>query len=134
MKLSELQDLLNTLKHRGGTVDLRQDTQILEELGMEPGAIYQELEMDSRYVDTHRDTSWSNDTVNLHSHSFYEILYCRNSCGAEYLVGADRYRLQKGDIILIAPGISHRPLLPDSLTEPYRRDVIWISPEFMEES
>ena len=132
MKLSELQDLLNTLKHRGGTVDLRQDTQILEELGMEPGAIYQELEMDSRYVDTHRDTSWSNNTVNLHSHSFYEILYCRNSCGAEYLVGADRYRLQKGDIVLIAPGISHRPLLPDSLTEPYRRDVIWISPEFME--
>ncbi len=59
------------------------------------------------------------------------MLCCRNTCGVEYLVGADRYRLQRGDIILVPPGISHRPLLPEGMTEPYRRDVLWLSQEFM---
>jgi len=45
---------------------------------------------------------------------------------------AERYRLQKGDIIFIAPGVSHRPLLPESMPEPYTRDVLWLSTEFVD--
>ena len=100
-------------------------------MGIDPGNFYQELEMSSRYVNTHRDVSYSNATVNLHSHNYYEVLYCRTSCGVEYLVGSNRYRLQKGDIVLVPPGISHRPILPEKLTVPYERDVLWISQEFM---
>ena len=88
--------------------------------------------MNSRYVDTHQDTSYSNTITQLHSHSFYEILYCRNTCGAEYLVESRRYRLQQEDIIMIPPGVSHRPLLPADMTEAYRRDVLWITPEFID--
>ena len=102
----------------------------LKSIGLEPGTFYQELEMTSRYVDTHQDISVSNSQVNLHSHVFYEILCCQNSCDVEYLVGAERYRLQKGDVVIIPPGVSHRPLLPDHMTEPYRRDVMWMSAEF----
>lgn len=104
---------------------------LLSSMGIEPGSLYQELEMESRYVDTHQDASYSNTLISLHSHSFFEILFCRNTCGAEYLVGSDRYRLQKGDIVLIPPGVSHRPLLPEFMLEPYKRDVLWISPEFI---
>jgi AraC-like DNA-binding protein len=50
----------------------------------------------------------------------------------EYLIGSDRYRLQKGDIVYIPPGISHRPIMPEKLTVPYERDVLWISTEFMD--
>lgn len=103
----------------------------LTEMGLDLGNLYQELEMESKYVDTHQDSSYSNASVSLHSHTFYEILYCRNTCGAEYLVASNRYRLQKGDIILIPPGISHRPLLPDTMTEPYKRDVLWLSTDFL---
>ena len=102
----------------------------LKSIGFEPGSFYQELEMTSRYVDTHQDLSMSNSQVNLHSHSFYEILCCQNTCDVEYLVGAERYRLQKGDIVIIPPGVSHRPLLPEQMSEPYRRDVLWLSQEF----
>lgn len=86
--------------------------------------------MDAPYVQTHRDVSTSNANIQFHSHAFYELISCRNSCGAEYLVGSQRYKLQKGDIIFIPPGISHRPLLPDKLTEPFIRDVLWISEAF----
>ena len=132
MKLSEIQKLMQRMAFPADTPRPKNQQEILQKLGLEPGSFYQELEMESRYVDTHRDVSWSNATVSLHSHSFYEILFCRNTCGAEYLVGTERYRLQKGDIILIAPGISHRPLLPEDMPEPYKRDVIWFSTEFME--
>ena len=37
--------------------------------------IYQELEMSSRFVDTHRDVSQGGDGVQLHSHTFYEMIY-----------------------------------------------------------
>ena len=132
MKLSELKLMTQAFQATGA--DPRQDNQetLLRRLGLEPGAIYQELEMDSRFVDTHRDVSHASTSVNLHSHSFYEMLFCRSSGNVEYLVGTDRYRLEKGDIILIAPGISHCPLLPEAMGEPYVRDVLWISQEFME--
>ena len=131
MKLSEVRRITEAM---AGIVPEEREAamqKLLCSMGIEPGSLYQELEMESRYVDTHQDSSFSNALVSLHSHSFFEILCCRNTCGAEYMVGSNRYRLQKGDIILIPPGISHRPLLPESMAEPYKRDVLWLSPEFL---
>ncbi len=130
MKINELQKLAQFQWDPSAIQDKQKMLDFLRESGIDPGAFYQELEMDARYVNTHRDTSYSNDAVHLHSHSFYELLCCRNTCGVEYLVGAQRYRLQKGDIVFVAPGISHRPILPEQMTEPYQRDVLWFSEEF----
>ena len=132
MKLSHIRKIMETYQHVANMSRSIQQKEILEKLGLEPGDIYQELEMDSRYVDTHRDISTANGNVNLHSHTFYELLYCRGCSGVEYLVGTERYRLQKGDIIVIRPGISHRPLMPEHMQEPYVRDVIWINGEFLQ--
>ena len=106
--------------------------ELLEQLGLDPSRLYQELEMTSRFVDSHRDTNSRNTQVQLHSHTFFELIYCCNTCGAEYLVGPERYRLQRGDVIFIPPGVSHRPLLPEEMPEPYERYVLWLSMEFME--
>ena len=132
MKISDLRNLMQNVPLPVSAADQIQQQALLKEIGIDLGQFYQELEMESRFVDTHQDLSFSNANVQLHSHSFYEILYCCNTCGAEYLVGTERYRLQKGDIILVAPGISHRPMLPEHMTEPYKRYVLWISSEFME--
>ena len=131
MKISQLRKLMQQLPPDAKPEDPEWRGEYIQKLGVEPGDIYQELEMESRFVDTHRDVSFANGHVNLHSHNFYELLYCRNNCGAEYLVGSERYRLQKGDVILVEPGVSHRPLLPENMAEPYQRDVLWISPEFI---
>ena len=131
MKLSELKKLVKEMPTSFDPKDEQQRTEFLRAQGMEPGRIYQELEMDSPLVDTHGDTSFSNAQIQIHSHNFYELIYCRNDCGAEYLVGSERYRLREGDIVFIPPGVSHRPLLPENMTEPYRRFVLWLSPEFM---
>ena len=110
--------------------DEAQLNQFILHLGLDPSDLYQELEMESRFVDTHQDTTHSNSSVQLHSHSFYELLYCRSTSGVEYLVGSDRYKLQKGDLIFVPPDVSHRPILPERMTEAYVRDVLWISEEF----
>ena len=104
----------------------------LKEMGFDPSNLYQELEMSSKYVNTHRDVSYNNTSVSLHSHNYIEILYCRTSAEVEYLIGSERYRLQKGDIVFVPPGVSHRPIMPEKLTLPYERDVLWVSTEFME--
>ena len=104
----------------------------LRKVGIDPANLYQELEMSSRFVNTHRDTSYSNGPVSLHSHDYYEMIFCRTG-GVEYLIGSDRYRLEKGDIVFVPPGISHRPILPEKMTVPYERDVVWFSVEFMEQ-
>ena len=105
---------------------------ILHSMGIDPSNIYQELEMSATYVETHQDTSVTNAMVALHSHAFYEMIYCRSATNVEYLVGSRRYRLRNGDIMFISPGISHRPILPEHMNGSYVRDVIWISPEYME--
>ena len=47
---------------------------------------YQKLQMISPMVNTHRDITFSNETVQLHSHSFYEVLYCESG-NLQYLIG-----------------------------------------------
>lgn len=131
MKLSDIRKINKAFAEVFSPGDLQHAHTVFQQLGIDPTNLYQELEMESHFADTHRDVTLSNSHVNLHSHTFVEILCCVNSCGAEYLVGAERYLLQKGDIILVPPGISHRPLLPDHMPEPYVRDVLWINPDFL---
>lgn len=132
VKLSEIRFLTQKMPDPSYQIESANMMEHVRILGLDTTAFHQELEMDSAYVDTYRDITYSNSNVQLHSHSFYEILFCRNTCGAEYLVGSERYKLQKGDLIFVAPGISHRPILPVQMTEPYVRDVLWINTEFME--
>jgi AraC-like DNA-binding protein len=132
VKLSDFQKFVRQMPPTYDPKDITQRSRILEQMGLDADNIYQELEMSNPFVDTHMDVSFSGTPVNLHSHDFYELLYCTNTCGVEYLVGAERYRLQKGDVIIVPPGISHRPLLPAVMEEPYRRIVLWINRNFME--
>ena len=131
MKLEEVQKLTEQMALVQASSREKMTQELLLSLGIEPGNLYQELEMSSEFVDTHQDTSYTNSAVSLHSHTFYEVLSVRSSGGAEYLVGAQRYKLQRGDIIIVPPGVSHRPILPEELTEPYKRDVLWISSNFI---
>ena len=104
---------------------------LLAVAGVDWAGLYQELEMSHRYVDTHQDESEGGESISLHSHSFYELIFCRSNSGVEYLLGPSRYRLQRGDLLFVPPGVSHRPLLPSELVETYRRDVVWMSQEFV---
>lgn len=104
----------------------------LKKIGVNLSYIYQELEMSSRFVETHMDISYGNAPVHLHSHTFYEMIYCQSNSGTQYLVDTKRYNLQRGDIIIVPPGIGHRPLFPPEMAEPYRRIVLWFSSEFVE--
>lgn len=126
MKLDEL-NVLNELYKTQDPVFIQQE---LKRLDINLSIIYQELEMSSHYVDSHLDISYGTTPVHLHSHSFFELMYCCSNSGVQYLIGTDRYRLQYGDIVIVPPGLGHRPLFPKELAEPYKRIVLWISPEF----
>lgn len=103
---------------------------VMEMLKVHGHNFYQELEMDSPYVNTHRDISFPHDVLQLHSHAFYELIYCESG-DLQYLIADKRYHIHAGDIIMVPPGVSHRPLFYDDMTEPYSRIVLWLSNEFM---
>lgn len=130
MTKDELNKLLGSHNSVQNASEREQYTRKMIENGLNPLNYYQEMEMSSPYVNTHRDITYSYEAMSLHSHTFYEILCCRTNCGAEYLVGPHRYSLQKGDIILIPPDISHCAILPENMTVPYERDIIWLSVAF----
>lgn len=130
MKIHEVQTISDLYKKDPAFA--HQEIQKIMETGLDLSNLYQELEMSSRFVDTHMDISFGDIPVNLHSHSFYEIVYILSNSGTQYLVGTKRYLLQRGDIILVPPGIGHKPLFPAELAEPYRRIVLWISTDFIE--
>lgn len=129
MKLDELH-LFSELSNTDPEV-LKKELPRLLDQGIDLSSIYQELEMRSRFVDTHMDISFGDIPVNLHSHSYYEIIYVLSNSGTQYLVGTKRYLLQPGDVVIVPPGIGHKPLFPSELAEPYRRIVLWISSEFV---
>ena len=132
MKLSVLRELSRRFAPPSTPEELQTIQETLRGEGIDFQNFYQELEMSDPFVETHRDVTYSNTQLNLHSHTFYEMLFCLNDCSAQYLVGADRYLLRRGDIVLVPPGVSHRPLLPEKMEEPYERYVLWLSQEFVE--
>ena len=132
MKISYLRQLMQNIPAGADPSDVAWHNDYLRSVGLEPGEIYQELEMDNPLVETHQDISYARTHINLHSHSFMEIIFCRSNSSIEYLVGAERFRMEQGDVVIIPPGCSHRPLLPEKVQEPYVRDVLWISQGFME--
>lgn len=127
MKLSMLREISGRISAQADPKDFQKVVEALKKEGIDFQNFYQELEMSHPMVETHRDESYTNANISLHSHSFYEMLFCRSSDGVEYLVGAERYRLQPGDIVIVPPGISHRPLLPEHMERPYKREIIWFS-------
>ncbi len=129
MKIAELMDQVR--RASGNTLDMLELKRKTDELGIRLENIYQELEMSSSFVDCHRDISSAAETVQPHSHSFFELILCCGCDQVQYLLGSQRYRLQKGDVVLIPPGVTHCPLFPESMARPYERIVLWINPELV---
>ena len=133
MNFSTLKELMRSRFQRPKTeAEYYKILEYLAKEGIVIGNLYQELEMSSSHVSFHRDITYGRQSIALHSHSFYEIMLCRSSDRVEYLVGANRYRLLAGDLILVAPGVSHKPILPDDMQYAYERDILWVSSDLIE--
>ena len=131
MKLSQVNYLNELLKQLPSDLDINQQIKVIaEKTGIQLDHVYQEMEMDDLYVDTHEDPGISPEGINLHSHIFYEILYICSG-NIQYLIQTNRYHIQPGDIIIVPPGVSHQPILTENAVMPYRRYVLWLSPTFM---
>lgn len=131
MKMSEIRAITKLFQVKNGMIPYEEMVYRAEaELGIRLDMVYQELEMDDPYVDTHEDPGSHPEAVQLHSHSFYEILYIYRG-NLQYLVGTERYRLQHGDMVLIPPGVSHRPMFSEAGQQIYHRYVLWLSPDFV---
>lgn len=131
MKLMELMALIQQASD--SVPDMLALKETCDAMGINLENIYQELEMNSAYADSHRDISPGPGLVRPHSHSFYELIYCVDCDSIQYIIGTERYRLQRGDVIWVPPGVSHCPLFPSTMKKPYERIVLWINAERMTE-
>ena len=69
--------------------------------------------------------------VDYHYHEFCKLLLLVSGRGG-YVVDSQRYLLQPGDVVLIGSRCAHRPEL--EADSPYERIIIYISPEFLQQS
>ncbi|WP_321003017.1 AraC family transcriptional regulator [Eisenbergiella porci] len=112
------------------SISMQKLYQVIQGLDSSEGNLYQQLPMFQQGAQINHDISYTADIVELHSHTFYEILFICQGKNVQYLWNNNRYRLQKGDVMLIPPGVTHRPLFACELTEPYERYALWIEPDF----
>ena len=66
--------------------------------------------------------------VDLHSHDYYEFYFFLEG-DVSIQIGQETFPVRYGDVMLIPPHISHRPII-HSTDIPYRRFVLWISQEY----
>ena len=74
------------------------------------------------YDDTHMSKQKN------HTHDYYEFYFFLEG-NVSIQVEQQVYPVSFGDMIVIPPGVSHRPIIRDDLV-PYRRFVFWISAQF----
>ncbi len=72
--------------------------------------LYNRFDMYDPFAQFHLDQNTILDPVCLHSHNYYELIYCLQASDTTYLIGPDRFPVEDGDLLCIAPGISHRPI------------------------
>ena len=131
MKISVLRELQTKFKQPKTAEEIEEIMEYIRENGINITDLYQELEMTSTYANIHKDRTYKKVNIALHSHSFYEVIHCRAADRVEYLIGSRQYRINAGDIIIIAPGMSHMPIFPEDMQYPYDRDIMWVNAGFM---
>ena len=131
MKISFLRELQNKFKQPQTAEEIEEIMEYIRESGINVTDLYQELEMTSTYANIHKDRTYQKTSISLHSHSFYEVILCRTADRVEYLIGSRQYKLNAGDIVIIAPGIGHMPIFPEDMQYPYDRDIMWVNAGFM---
>lgn len=90
-----------------------------------PGNVYPVADLSNCKASIHRRVTAAEDLIPLHTHNFFEYIYCRQVPDMEYLVGTHRYRIRAGDVIFIPPGIPHRPVFQSNRADAFVRDELW---------
>lgn len=98
--------------------------QLLEEAGLLHGDWYQEMEMEIPFTEFWRGCGFLSGFESLHSHSYYEIIFCVQG-DVRYLLGTERWSVGVGDMIVIPPGVSHRGLSCGK--DAYIRYGLWVN-------
>lgn len=88
----------------------------------------QEMNTSDFEIFYYEDKSFSE--VDMHRHDYYEIYFFLEG-DLSYQINQNMYILHSGDFCLIPPGVFHRPKFHSHKT-PYRRIVLWLSPEYYE--
>lgn len=88
--------------------------------------LYNDVEIKYNHVQLNYDVSSGKDFVALHSHSFYEAVYCDGG-SVSYLLDGSIYHMTKGDLVIIPPGTAHQPLIYKEMEHPYERFALWVS-------
>lgn len=69
--------------------------------------------------------------VKAHTHNYYEFYFFLEG-DIDMYIGDKAYRIKHADLVLIPPNTSHYPRFIDN-EKPYRRFVLWISQEYLNE-
>ncbi len=93
--------------------------------------LYQKLPMISTTADIHKDINNDGRFIPLHSHNFWEILFCCQG-DVKYIIKDRQYLLQPGNVMIIEPETAHQPLFPSKIQLPYERYVLRIQKSFLE--
>lgn len=70
--------------------------------------------------------------VEFHAHPFYEIYYFLEGPMERYVIGGKSYHVRPGDVLMMPPGVAHHPIF-NTENRPYRRYVLWLSEEQLEQ-
>lgn len=93
--------------------------------------LYHNDELAPDYVKTHREIDCTMAQIPLHSHKFFELSYVRKCQNMDYSIGTKKYYLSAGDILLIPPNTLHGAVLTQENQGQLVRDVLWLSPHFL---
>lgn len=96
-----------------------------------PAAFDPQQEMRAPQIEIRYCLDQDSPTVDIHSHTHYELyLFCEGDL-ERYVVGARSYCLQRGDLLLIPPAVTHHPIFKEGAKR-YQRYVLWFSQAYLD--
>lgn len=130
MRISKLRQLALLLHTTPSSATRAYVQEQLRELGTDISEFYSEFSMIQPDVDCFRYEGPAIPPMLVHNHPFYEILYCQTNCGLECSLGAHRFQLQRGDVLIIPPHIKHAVGIQGQNQDAFKGIFLWISKNY----
>lgn len=131
MENAKYRKLLGLLYQQSGPESRASAEKQIQDAGFTISDCYNRMEMSTSYVECQRIAGLPSVEAPEHTHSFVELLCCLSGFGGTFQVGQERFRLQRGDIVIIPDGVVHA-IQPEDSAMINHGIVLWISREYFQ--
>lgn len=131
MDNANIRKLLEALHQSSGPQQRAAAEKQILDAGFTISDCYRKMEMDAPFIECQRIAGLPALAAPEHDHAFAELVCCLSGFGGSFQVGQERFRIRRGDVVIIPDGVVHA-FHPEETGMVNHGIVLWLSRDYFQ--